>query len=100
MIIVWAPRALLDLDETLAYLAERSVQGASNVSIAIERSIDICARYPHLGIPTDEPLIYRWPVGPYRYTFFLRILLENKGIEVVRLRRAARLSKLGALPRD
>ena len=98
--IVWSPRALRDLDDILSYIQERSPQGAHNVSLAIERSVGICARHPHLGLKTDEPGLFRWPLGAYRLTFFYRPLTTEPGIEIARLLRSGRIRDLARMPEE
>lgn len=44
MKVVYAPRALRDIDDILAYIHQRSPIGARNVSLAIENTIHMCAR--------------------------------------------------------
>ncbi len=55
MKIVYAPRALRDIDEILAYIHKRSPRGARSVSRAIEHTIEMCALNPHAVGGTDEP---------------------------------------------
>ncbi len=100
MTVVWSPRALRDLDAILNYIQQRSPQGAHNVSLAIERSVGICARHPHLGIQTDEPHVFRWPLGAYRFTFFYRHTSTEPGIEIICLLRSGRITDLTKLPPD
>jgi plasmid stabilization system protein ParE len=73
MKVVYAPRALRDVDEILSYIHERSPRGARNVSFAIEHAVDLCALNPRAGSKTDEPGVYRWPLGKYRFTIFYRL---------------------------
>ena len=100
MTVVWSPRALRDLDDILGYIQQRSPQGAHNVSLAIERSVGICARHPHLGVKTDEPDVFRWPLGAYRFTFFYRHVANKPDIEIVCLMRSGRITNLGQVPPD
>lgn len=100
MTVVWSPRALRDLDDILGYIQQRSPQGAHNVSLAIERSVGICARHPHLGVKTDEPDVFRWPLGAYRFTFFYRHVANKPDIEIVCLMRSGRIANLGQVPPD
>jgi plasmid stabilization system protein ParE len=46
MRIVYAPRALRDIDEILSYIHKRSPRGAHAVSLAIEYTIELCALNP------------------------------------------------------
>ena len=101
MKVVYAPRALRDIDEILAYIAKQSPRGAHNVSLAIEYTIHMSALNPRAGAKTDEPNVYRRPLGKkYRYTIFYRILAEEQGIEVARVIHSARVQDLGKLPED
>ena len=55
MNVVYAPRALRDIDDILAYIHQRSPIGARNVSLAIEYTIHTCALNPRTGTKTVEP---------------------------------------------
>ena len=96
MKVVYAPRALRDIDEILAYIYERSPSGARNVSLAIEYTIHTCALNPRAGARTDQPNVFRRPLGKYRYTIFYRT--RTDGIEVARVVHGARVKKLTKLP--
>ena len=98
MNVAYAPRALRDIDAILAYIQKRSPSGARNVSLAIEYTIHTCALNPRTGTKTDEPNVYRRPLGKYRYTIFYRILPD--GIEVARVVHGARVKNLAKLPDD
>jgi plasmid stabilization system protein ParE len=71
MKVIYAPRALRDIDHILAHIHKRSPRGAHNVSLAIERTIHMCALTPRAIGKTDEPNLYRRPLGKYRYTNLL-----------------------------
>lgn len=98
MKIIYAPRALRDIDEILAYIHTRSPRGAHSVSLAIEYTIHMCALNPRATGKTDEPNVYRRPLGKYRYTIFYRILSNDEGIEVARVVHGARVRNLRRLP--
>ena len=100
MKVVYAPRALRDIDELLAYIQLRSPRGAHNVSVAIEYTVHMCALNPRTGAKTDVPNVYRRPLGKYRFTIFYRSLNDGDGIEVVRVVRGARVKDLRKLPQD
>ena len=100
MKVVYAPRALRDVDEILAYIHARSPRGAHNVSMAIEYTIHMCALNPRAGAKTDEQNVYRRPLGKYRYTIFYRALTDGDGIEVARVIHGARVKDLGTMPED
>jgi plasmid stabilization system protein ParE len=98
MKIVYAPRALRDIDEILSYIQRRSPQGAHSVSLAIEYEVHLCALNPRAGAPTDEPDVYRRPLGKYRYTIFYRVLSDRDAIEIARVIHGARVKDLRKLP--
>ena len=100
MRIVYAPRALRDIDDILSYIHQRSPSGAANVSRAIEHAIGVCALNPLMGAKTDEPNLYRWPIGTYRYTVFYRPLSVGDGIEVARVIHGARVRNLRQMPEE
>lgn len=85
MKIVYALRALRDIDEILAYLFERSLRGAHSVSLAIEHAIQRCGLNPYLALETDEPNVYRRPLAEYRYTIFYRVNAESQQVEIARI---------------
>ena len=98
MRVVYAPRALRDIDEILAYIQKRSPRGAHSVSLAIECTIHMCALNPRATGKTDEPNVYRRPLGKYRYTVFYRVLPHGEGIEVARVVHGARVKSLRKVP--
>lgn len=98
MKVIYAPRALRDIDEILAYIHKRSPRGAHSVSLAIEYTIHMCALNPRATGKTDEPDVYRRPLGKYRYTIFYRALPNDEGIEVARVVHGARVKNLRRLP--
>jgi len=98
MKIVYAPRALRDIDRILAYIYKRSPGGAHSVSLAIERTIHMCALNPRAIGKTDEPSLYRRPLGKYRYTIFYRVLPGDEGIEVARVVHGARVKDIHKAP--
>jgi plasmid stabilization system protein ParE len=98
MRVVYAPRALRDIDDILAYIHKRSARGAHSVSLAIEYTVHMCALNPRATGKTDEPNVYRRPLGKYRYTIFYRVLPNEDGIEVARVIHSARVRDLRRLP--
>ena len=97
MKVVYAPRALRDVDEILFHIHQHSPRGARNVSYAIEHTVHLCALNPRAGSKTDEPDVYCWPLGKYRYTIFYRARSDD-GIEIVRVLHGARVKNLWQVP--
>jgi plasmid stabilization system protein ParE len=99
MKVVYARRALRDIEEILGYIHDRSPGGARRVSLAIEHAIQMCALNPYAAGKTDEPDLYRRPLGGrYKYTIFYRALGRRQGIEVARVIHGARVKNLRKLP--
>jgi addiction module RelE/StbE family toxin len=73
MNIVYAPRALRDLESIAAYFVERSPSGAINVLSAIKSRIDTLSFYPHIGPIVDDVGHRRLAVIRYPYVIFYRI---------------------------
>jgi toxin ParE1/3/4 len=96
--LVYAPRALRDIDEILAYIQSRSRQGAGNVSRAIERAMELCALNPYNGAPTNESNLYRYPLARYRFRVFYRVDAARDVVEIARVIHGARVRDLGRLP--
>jgi plasmid stabilization system protein ParE len=100
MKVVYASRALRDIDDILGYIKTRSPRRARSVSLAIEHAIRMCALSPYASAKTDEPGVYRRPLGRYRYTIFYRVLAGGEGIEVARVVHGARVRNLRRMPND
>ncbi len=99
MRIVYAPRALPGIEEILEYIHARSPRGAHRVSLAIEYAIEMCALNPYASGKTDEPDVYRRPLGgKCRYTIFYRTLPHRQGIEAGRVVHSARVKNLRIIP--
>jgi plasmid stabilization system protein ParE len=98
MKVIYSRRALRDIDEILAYVRKRSASGALNVALAIEHQLRTCALNPRGSPKTDEPNVYRSPLGKYRYTIFYRAPPGAQGIEVVRVVYSGRVKNLRKIP--
>lgn len=84
----YAPRARSDLAELLAYIDERSPQGARNVKGALKKAIALIGRHPLIGRPSkiDETRVF--PVGRYPYLIYWSI--EAGEVWIVHIRHASR----------
>jgi toxin ParE1/3/4 len=88
MIVRYSRRASRDLVDTLAYLAERSPQGAMRVSSSLRGSIDVLIEQPFSGLrTTGEDLLVKI-VPDYPYKIFYRV--KDNAIEIVHIRHASR----------
>jgi toxin ParE1/3/4 len=100
MRLVYAPRALVDIDDILTYIKTRNPQAARNVSLAIEHTMNLCALNPYMGVRTDEPNLYRHPLTNFRYTIFYRVDAIRDVVEIARVIHGARVKDLNRLPDD
>lgn len=70
MNVVYAPRALRDLERIAAYPIERNRAGAINVLGAIKSSIDTLSFFPQIGRLVGNAGHRRVPVLRYPYPIF------------------------------
>lgn len=73
MNVVYAPRALRDLQDISAYLADRSPSASVHVLAALKSSIDSLSYFPELGRLVDDLGHRRMPVPHHPYLIFYRI---------------------------
>lgn len=73
MNVVYAPRALRDLNGIAEYLAEHNPTAAVSVLGAIKSSIDTLGYFPQIGRLIDTSGHRRVPVLRYPYLIFYRI---------------------------
>ena len=81
-------RAAAELDEVLAYIDERSPQGARNVKARIQAVINLLLEHPQAGRRTSKGRQRRVVAYPYPYLTFYRA--TNDEIVVHGVRHAAR----------
>jgi len=77
MNVVYAPRALRDLEGIDAYLVSRNPAAVVNVLGAIKSSIDTLSFFPQIGRIVDDAGHRRVPVLRYPYLIFYRIAGED-----------------------
>ncbi|WP_448950054.1 type II toxin-antitoxin system RelE/ParE family toxin [Labrys neptuniae] len=88
MKVVYAPRALRDLEAVAAYVGDRSASGAKHVLAAIKTSIETLSLFPKIG-RVVTPKGHRFiPVLKYPYVIFYRV--EGDTLLVLHIRHAAR----------
>jgi toxin ParE1/3/4 len=71
--IVYAPRALRDLQAIEAYIQQFNVTAAQRVIAAIKRTIDTLDSFPNIGTLKDEAGHRRLNVRRYPYAIFYRV---------------------------
>jgi len=88
MNVVYAPRALRDLEGIGAYLLQRSPTGAGNVLAAIRSSINTLGYFPEIGPLVDDAGHRRMSVPRYPYVIFYRI--EADDLLILHIRHTSR----------
>src|SRR5258708_7163324 len=88
MNIVYAPRALSDLEIIAAYLNDRNPSGARRVLASIKSSIDTLEFFPQIGALADEAGHRRLPILQYPYMVFYRVAEEE--LFILHIRHTAR----------
>ena len=88
MNVVYAPRALRDLQGISAYLVERSPSGVGNVLAAIRSSINTLSYFPEIGALVDGVGHRRMSVPRYPYVIFYRI--DTDKLLVLHIRHTSR----------
>jgi toxin ParE1/3/4 len=66
-------RAAAELDEVLAYIADRSPLGARHVQARIQTIINLLLQHPHAGRITSNGRLRRMVVSPYPYLIFYEV---------------------------
>jgi toxin ParE1/3/4 len=84
----YTPKALAELADILAYLAERSPQGARNVQARIQAITALLVQYPLSGQFTSESGLRRIVTPPYPYVIFYEVTAEE--VVIIGVRHAAR----------
>jgi plasmid stabilization system protein ParE len=88
MNVVYAPRALRELESIGVYLTERNPHGAANVLGAIKSSIDTLGFFPQIGRLVDDAGHRRVPVVRYPYLIFYR--MDGDELLILHIRHASR----------
>lgn len=88
MKIVYAPRALRDLEGIEKYLFDRSETGRRNVLAAIKHSIGQLKKFPRIGVPINQAGLFRLPVRRYPYLVFYRV--TGSTVFILHVRHGAR----------
>ncbi|MBP0616773.1 type II toxin-antitoxin system RelE/ParE family toxin [Jiella mangrovi] len=85
--------ALRQIDDALAYVADHSPQGASNLRKRLVSVLALLQDHPLAGQATSRPQARRVVLAPYPYVLFYRI--GSGEIVVTRFRHAARKNRVG-----
>ena len=77
-------KAASELAEVLAYIDERSPQGARRVKASIEATIDLLLQHPYSGRLTSKGRLRRVVAYPFPYLIFYRVTKDEIVIHGVR----------------
>jgi toxin ParE1/3/4 len=77
-------RGAAELDKVLAYIEERSPQGALHVQTRIQTIINLLLQHPHAGQLTSKGRLRRMVASPYPYLIFYRATEDEIVIHGVR----------------
>ena len=83
--VVWADRALCDLERIITYLKRRNPAAAAKMGGSILRKTDLLARHPELGRVSEDDAECR-VIAQRPYKIYYRVLLEDRIVEVLHLR--------------
>ena len=89
MIVRYTDIALAEIDEILAYLAERSPQGAANVRRAIENAVLRLEEQPHSGRQTEISGVRLTKTARYPYLIFHSV--TEAELAILHIRHGTRL---------
>jgi plasmid stabilization system protein ParE len=88
MKVRYTATAAVELDQILAYLAERNRSAAAALALRIETTISGLVEFPEMAQMTDEPGTRRMPVG--RYPFLIFYTVEGDELVILHIRHTAR----------
>jgi toxin ParE1/3/4 len=88
----YTPKALAELADILAFIAERSPQGAGNVQRRIQTITSLLIQYPQSGQLTSVSGLRRIAAIPYPYLIFYELAAAD--IIIIGVRHAARRVEL------
>jgi plasmid stabilization system protein ParE len=89
MKLVLSQLALVELDEILGYIRERSPLGAKNVEARIRRAFDHISRHPEAAERLEQrPAVRRLPLARYPYVIYYEI--DAEVVTVLRILHGAR----------
>ncbi len=88
MRIRYTETALRELDEILAYIADRNSTAAAAVRTRIERLTGQLSNFPYMAQETERAGVRRLPLGNYPYVIFY--IVDGDEAVILRIRHAAR----------
>ena len=62
---------------------------AKEILEAVAGLVDLLGEYPAMGVRTDEPKVFMFPLVRYRYLIYYKIL-RGEELRIIRIRHASR----------
>jgi len=88
MRVRYTATALRELDEILAYIADRNAAAAASVRARVEDLVEQLSNFPFLAQETELKGVRRVPLGSYPYNIFYIVDVDE--IVILRIRHGAR----------
>lgn len=90
MRLYYAPQAATEVEALLAYIAERSPQGAGRIAARIQAAERTLMEHPHIGQMTNahSPPVRRFVLTPYPYIVFYEV--HEHAVMIIGVRHGAR----------
>jgi addiction module RelE/StbE family toxin len=88
MKVHYSRRALRQLDEIFTYVAANDRRAAASIVARVEALVQLIARHPMIGRPTDVPDVRVFRAAPYPYLIFYRA--ETESVTILRVRHTSR----------
>jgi toxin ParE1/3/4 len=88
MKVRYTATALRELDELLAYIADRNTTAAASIRARVEALVEQLSNFPFLAQETELKGIRSVPLGSYPYNIFYTV--EADEIVILRIRHGAR----------
>jgi len=88
MRVRYTETALRELEEILAYIAQRNTGAATSVRARIEDLIGRLSDFPYMAQETERMGVRRLTIGNYPYIIFYTV--EQDEVVILRIRHAAR----------
>jgi toxin ParE1/3/4 len=90
--LVQRRRAVEDIDEHAAYIAERNIRAAYRFLDKVEHAFEILQRHPRIGSPRLDCIVRglrAWPVSGFE-SYVILYFVARGAVQVVRIVHAAR----------
>lgn len=97
MRVSYSPRALIQLEDILNYIAAEDPIVAAAVANRIAKLVSLLGEHPYLlGRPTEKTDVRVLTVPRYPYVIFNKVLAQKDEVRILRVRHAARRPLKGA----